>query len=169
MIIAADLDSIIDASGAIGEAISSATPEAGRAFSSICFRHDDYIWETEVAGENSDSLDRRGAAGFSVYMQCDVNEEDEADKLVREVFGPVYDRYVSDGALASWNWLRHNVGGEWRRSLVMSGDDHKSLARARAAIIEELAGRKTARALEAMNDICYTHQDYMWDILIQSR
>jgi hypothetical protein len=168
VIIASDMDSIIDASGAIGEAVSDTTPEAGRAFSVICSSHEDYIWETEGRVGSGAATDRRGEAGFSVYMQCDLSKEERADQLVREVFGPIYERHVGEGELTSWNWLRRNVGGKWRRLLTMSAEDHISLTRARAAIAGEFDARKVERAAEEMNKICHTHQDYMWDILLQS-
>ena len=168
VIIAKDMDSIIDASGALGEAISDTTPEAGRAFSAICSSHEDYIWETLDGVGSGAATDRRGNVGFSMYMQCDLSKEDEVDELVREVFGPIYDRHVGEGELVSWNWLRHNVGGQWRRILTMGAEDHKTLMRVRAAIIEEFEDRKVERALNQVNEICHTHQDYMWDILVQT-
>ncbi len=168
VIIAADMDALLDASGALGEIISDKTPEAGRAFSGICSSHEDYIWQT-VDGVGSGAVtDTRGDAGFSVYMQCDMSKEERADELVRDVFGPIYDRHVGEGELTTWNWLQHNVGGKWRRILVMGATDHKTLMRTRAAIIGEFDDRKVERAAEEMNKICHTHQDYMWDILLQT-
>ncbi len=70
---------------------------------------------------------QRGSAGFSVYLKCDINGEDRADELVKKVLAPVYDRHVGEGQLTSWNWLKHNVGGEYRRLLIMSAADHKTL------------------------------------------
>jgi len=89
VIIAADMDSIIDASGALGEAISESTPEAGRAFSGICASHEDYVWEMDVAVGSAAAVDDRGEAGFSVYMQCDLSREDRADELMGDVIGPI--------------------------------------------------------------------------------
>ncbi len=168
VIIASDLDSLPDASGALGEIISDKTPEASRAFSGICSSHEDYIWQT-VDGVGSGAVtDPRGEAGFSVYMECDLSKEERADELVREVFGPIYDRHLGVGGLTSWNWLQHNVGGKWRRILTMGAAHHKILMKARAAIIDEFDDRKVARAAEEINKICHTHQDYMWDILVQT-
>lgn len=168
VIIAADMDSLLDASGALGEIISDKTPEAGRAFSGICSSHEDYIWETMDGVGSGGVTDARGEAGFSVYMQCDMSREERADVLVRDVFGPIYDRHVGEGQLTTWNWLQHNVGGRWRRILTMGAADHKTLMRARAAILEEFEGRKVERAADEINKICHTHQDYMWDILVQT-
>ena len=97
-----------------------------------------------------------------------MNEEDRADELVRDVFGPVYDRYVREGGLSTWNWLAHNVGGEYRRILTMTSSDHKTMMKTRAAILSEFDDRRLERAANEFNEICDEHQDYMWDILIQS-
>lgn len=168
VIIAPNIDSLLDASGALGEIISDKTPEAGRAFSAICFSHDDYIWETTPELGQAAITEERGAAGFSVYMRCDMNEEERADELVGKVFAPIYNKHVGEGELTSWNWLKHYVGGEWRRLLIMGAADHKTLMRARDAILAEFDDRKLERAAKELNEICDSHQDYMWDVLVQS-
>lgn len=169
VIVAKDINSLLDASGALGEIIGEKTPEAGRAFSAICSSHDDYIWKTVPEVGTAGISARRGAAGFSVYMRCDLNGEERADELVRTVFAPIYDKHVGEGALTSWNWLQHHVGGEWRRVLLMGAADHKALMKARDAIVADYQERKVKRAAEEMNKICDTHQDYMWDILEQAQ
>lgn len=168
VIITEDIDSMLDASGALGEIISDQTPEAGRAFSGICSSHEDYIWQTVDGVGNASVTANRGAAGFSVYMKCDINREERADQLVAKVFAPIYNRHVSDDELTTWNWLQHHVGGEWRRILTMGAADHKTLMRAREAILAEFDDRKVKRAAEEFNEICPSHQDYLWDILVQT-
>ena len=44
----------------------------------------------------------------ATYFECDMTREARADTLVMEVFGPVYDRYLSEGKLISWGWLAHD-------------------------------------------------------------
>lgn len=168
VLIADDLNSLLDASGALGEIISANTPEAGRAFSSICSSHEDYIWNAVDDTGGVAITERRGEAGFSVYMQCDMAKEERADEIVREVFAPIYTRHLGEDALTSWNWLSHNVGGKWRRVLILGAADHKTLMKERAAILAEMGDRKVERSLREFNTICGTHQDYMWDILIQT-
>ena len=168
VLLANDIDSLLDASGALGEIIADNTPEAGRAFSAICSSHDDYIWQTVEGVGGVDVTERRGDAGFSAYMICDMAKEERADELVREVFGPIYDSHVGEDGLTSWNWLSHNVGGKFRRALIMGAPDHKTLMRERAEIIEELGERRRERSLREFNEICGSHDDYMWDILIQT-
>ena len=170
VIAATNMDDLMDASGALGEIIEETTPEAGRTFTEVCSRHVDYIWET-VPGVGSGSGivgGRRGQAGFSMYFGCELAREDRADELVAEVFAPIYNRQVESGGLVSWAWLKHNVGGTWRRLLTMTGVDHKTVARARAAVLTEMAGRRTERAFREFNTICGTHEDYLWDIKFET-
>jgi hypothetical protein len=168
LIVAADTDSIIDASGALGEIISDQTPEAGRAFSAICSSHEDYIWESVPGASSGGAVADRGVAAFTAYMNCDMRHEERADELVRETLGAVYDAHVKDGELTSWGWLKHNLGGEYRRILALGAEDHKAMMRARAAIVDAFANRRVERAVNEMNEICYAHEDYMWDILVQT-
>lgn len=168
VVTANNMDSLLDASGALGEIIEDQTPEAGRAFSGICSSHEDYIWQSVPGVSTGVTAGGRGEVGFTVYMECDMNREERADELVRDVFGPIYDRHVGEGKLMTWNWLAHNVGGDYRRILTMTSSDHKTLMRTRAAILDDFDDRRTERAREEFNDICFKHSDYMWDILAQS-
>lgn len=168
VILAADMNMLLDASGALGEIIQDTTPEAGRAFSAICSSHEDYIWQANADFGGTAVTEQRGAAGFSLYLQCDMAKEERADELVKEVFAPIYNRHLSKDGLTSWNWLTHDVGGKWRRLLIMGAANHKTLMKERAAIIAELGERKSERAMREFNTICHTHQDYMWDILVQT-
>ena len=168
VIVTSDIDSMLDASGALGEIISDQTPEAGRAFSGICSSHEDYIWQTvDGVGTASVAADR-GAAGLTVYLRCDINREERADEIVGKVFAPIYNKHIGENGLTAWNWLQHYLGGEWRRILTMGAADHKMLMRARTAILAEFDDRKVKRAAEEFNDICPSHQDYLWDILVQT-
>ncbi len=168
VVITADMESLLESAGALGEIISERTPEAGRAFSEICSQHVDYIWETMDGVGSGQATDARGDVGLTVYMQCDLNREDEADTLMRSTIGPVFNKHTGEGKLTSWNWLKQNLGGHYRRILTMGAADHKTLMATRAAIHADLdSDRKVSRAVEEMNEICHTHQDYIWDILIQ--
>jgi len=169
VIVANDINSLLDASGALGEIISDKTPEAGRAFSAICASHDDYIWQTTPGVGTEVATEERGAVGFSVYMECAMDGEERADELVSKVFAPIYDKHVGEGELTSWSWLKHHVGGELRRALILGAADHKTLMGARDAIIAEFEDRRAKRAAEEFNGICGKHHDYMWDILVQTQ
>ena len=163
-----NMDDLLDASGALGEIIEESTPEAGRAFTEVCPDHEDYIWQT-VPGVSANSIgSERGQAGFSTYFKCDSSREDRADEIVRETLGPIYDRHVGSDGLASWVWLRHLVGGDYRRLLSVTAADHKVMMRTRAAIIEEMMSGRSERAFRQFSEICNAHHDYMWDVQIET-
>ena len=122
-----NMDDLLDASGALGEILEDATPEAGRVFTEVCDVHEDYIWSS-VDGVGSATLgSERGAAGFSMYFECDPAREEQADELVQEFFAPIYDQQMESGRIVSWAWLQHNVGGDWRRLLTTTASDHKTM------------------------------------------
>ena len=168
VITANNMESILDSSGAIGEIIEAQTPEAGRAFSAICSSHEDYIWQAVEGVSTGATAGNRGNAGFTVYFECNLNEEKRADELVGSTFAPIYNQHLTDGGLRSWNWLAQHVGGVYRRILTMTANDHKTLMNTRAAILDAMDDRRTTKALEEFQDICFRHNDYMWDILVQS-
>jgi hypothetical protein len=159
------VEALLAAQEAIDAATGQANPDADREFGSICGAHEDYIWQvgTSSRGMGLIPVDR-GEVGFSVYLECEMGEEERADEIVATVFAPIYNRHVADGTLASWGWLKHHVGGEWRRLLTMTGTDHASLLAARDAIIDEMVGKHEAVTKE-YDDICDSHQDYMWNIV----
>jgi len=168
VVITTDIDAALETSGALGEIISDETPEAGRAFSQICSSHDDYVWESVPGIGGGPVAANRGGATFSTYLQCDLALEDRADELIGELFSEIYDAHVADDRLTSWNWLKQSVGGNWRRLLTMGAADHNALLQARAAIQEDLKGRKFSRALREYREICHTRNDYMWDVLLET-
>jgi len=163
-----ELEAALETSGALGEIISDTSPAAGRAFSEICDSHEDYLWEAVPGIGGGPAAAQRGVATFSTYIQCDLAREERADELFRDEFQAVYDKYVGDGQLASWNWFRQTVGGSHRRLLNMGADDHNTLLTARAAILQELEGRKYQRALREFREICHTTTDYMWDTAMET-
>ena len=165
---ATNLDDLLDSAGALGEIIAEATPEAGRAFSEACPKHEDYIWETAPGIGGGAVGQERAEAGFSVYFDCDSSREERADEIMRESLGPIYDQKVADGELSTWIWLKHNVGGEYRRLLSSTGSDHKSIMQTRMDIVAAFNEGRTKRAFTQFNEICPRHQDYMWDIQIEN-
>ncbi|MGB5257521.1 MAG: hypothetical protein WBN44_09740 [Woeseiaceae bacterium] len=56
--------------------------------------------------------------------------------------------------------MKHNVGGEYRRLLIMSAADHKTVMKTRTAILADLQDRKVERAVTELNKICGSHEDY---------
>ncbi len=161
---APDLTTLMAALEKVIGPVGEKHPELSRAFAEVCGTHDDYVWQLETGSRGGDITAERGEAGFSVYMECEMDEEDRADELVAEVFAPIYDRQVTAGALKSWGWMSHVVGGEWRRLLTMTAADHTGLLATRAKIIAEIM-EKHEQAGTEFDGICDSHQDYMWNIV----
>jgi hypothetical protein len=164
-----NMDDLLAAAGALGEAIAELTPEAGRVFTEICPIHEDYIWQTVADIGETAATEQRGAVGFSTYMDCDINRQERADEIMRETIGAIYDARVANGDLTSWTWLTHIVGGQWRRLLSLTATDHNSMMRVRSEIVGELRTGRVQRAFNQLNEICTDHHDYLWDIQHETR
>ena len=106
--------------------------------------------------------------GLARYLECDITREARADTLVMEVFGPVYDRYLSDGKLISWGWLAHDYGGKWRRLTTLYATDRGDLLDTDDEIIAELR-QEHPEAIQEFLLICPVHEDYIWNLLISRR
>ena len=101
----------------------------------------------------------------ATYFECDMTREARADTLVMDVFGPVYDRYLSEGKLISWGWLAHDWGGKWRRLFVASAADRGDLLDTNDEIIAELVQEHPEANREFLL-ICPVHEDYIWNTRI---
>lgn len=157
------LNDLIDAGDAMQGEPDANTEKMVEEFGSICSSHQDYIWERTAGGGGDD----RGEAVFSVYYVCDESREERADELFKKEFAPIFDKFVADGKIANWGWLSHWVGGKYRRLQTVSGSDHKSVLAARGEIIEAMYGDGNAAGAE-FNSICGSHEDYMWDIQMET-
>lgn len=156
------LDDLLDAQAAMDEARDDNAEKLGKEFGSICHAHQDYIWERLVGGG-----DDRGAAAFSVYYVCDESREERADEIFENDFAPIFNKFVADGKFANWGWNSHWVGGKYRRLQTISGTDHKTLLAARGELIEAMYGDDNEAGAE-FSSICGSHEDYMWDIELES-
>jgi hypothetical protein len=162
---APSIDVLLDAPGATYPKIGEANPNAVRELEKICGSHDDYIWQMGTSSRGAGAVPQeRGKVGFSVYFYCDMSKEERADEIVEEVFAPIYNRHVAEGNLTSWGWLKHDVGGRWRRLGTMTATDAKALMAARGSILGEI-GDKHEAASNEFSEICGSHQDYIWNLL----
>lgn len=153
---APSIDALLAAQKKIGDQIDARNKALSTEAGKICNSHDDYIWR-RVAG----NAGPRGKASFSVYYVCDSGREDQADALVKRVFAPMYDKLVADGKLMTWGWMEHIVGGEYRRLSTITAADVNSLVAARTSIVTAMQDDPLAAALD---DICGSHADYIWEI-----
>ena len=158
---ATSIQGLFDGQVAIGEALTAANGEDDEGDGGACPRHDDYIWQAENGGGGDDG---RGEAGFSVYYTCDIVREGRADEIVDEYVAPIMNKLVEDGALSSWGWSSHVIGGKYRRLQTMTAPDHKTLLAGRAAALDEVYAENSALGGE-FAEICGPHTDYMWNII----
>ncbi|HSD75485.1 MAG TPA: hypothetical protein VLB75_12010 [Steroidobacteraceae bacterium] len=152
------IEALLAAQDKIGDAIDAKNKKLSTEFGQICNSHDDYIWQA-VTGKNSEKP--RGKAAFSVYYECEINHEEEADALVNVVLAPVLDKLVTDGKLISWAWNEHIVGAQYRRLATMTASDVNALLQARGAVVEAIDKNPLSRTLDG---ICTSHADYIWEI-----
>lgn len=155
---AASIEALLAAQKKLGDQADAKDKKLGTEFGKICNSHDDYIWRG-VAGAGNQGA--RGGASFSVYYVCDQTREDEADALVKQVFAPVYDKLIASGALKSWGWNEHIVGGQYRRLATLTATDVPALVKARTAVVEAMVKNPLSRTFD---DICGSHSDYIWEI-----
>lgn len=137
--------------------------DAGPAFQEICSDHEDYIWAVQAGTVGVE----RGAAGFSVYHDCDITREERAGEIVEEHFAPILDGFVENGKLTSWGWSTHVVGGKYRALQTMTAADQKSLLAARNDAITAIYDEDSEAGTE-FSEICGPHVDYMWNIQLES-
>jgi hypothetical protein len=152
------IEALFAAQDKVGDAIDAKNKKLSTEFSAICSSHDDYIWRA-VAGKNSEQP--RGKFAFSVYYECDVTREDEADALMKVVYAPVLDKLVADGKIISWALNEHIVGAQYRRLATMTAADVNALIAARSAAVEAIQDNPLGRTLDG---ICTSHSDYIWEI-----
>jgi len=158
-----DMNVMVEARDAYIDELIKQNAAAAEEFSAICPSHDDYVWTPGASSQAPEAVGRnRPAVGATTYFQCD-SREDEADAIVKTAFAPVMNQQVKDGKIGSWVWLRHLLGGKYRRALVVDGASH-------AAMLSFWSG--LAPALDAaqpqlsrrFTEICSSHSDYIWDL-----
>jgi hypothetical protein len=103
--------------------------------------------------------------GLATYYECEIAEEARADTLVTEVMAPVFDRFLSEGKILSWGWNAHVLGGSWRRLFYIYATNMNTLISARSEILGELSEQDAASIAE-FNEICDSHDDYVWRTLV---
>ena len=164
--IGTDRDVMFDVRVQINEELVNDHASAWRELNSICPSHDDYIWNTVATSQEPANLfQERPDAGLSVYFVCNMAREQRADEIFTEVIAPVIDKHVALGHLNSWSWLEHDLGGRFRRAVVIDGADHKTNLNMWDAIIGELRSQHSDAFTEFLG-ICDEHTDYLWAILI---
>ncbi|MDX1660742.1 MAG: hypothetical protein R3326_03035 [Gemmatimonadota bacterium] len=142
-------------------------PDESAALNEACPNHEDYIWTSELSsGPEAGAGQQSPTAAMSVYWVCEMNREAVADMIVEHVWAPYLDQQVADGKLTGWTWNEHYIGGEIRRLLNRTAANHEALMTARDEMIE--ADLAPAAIGAEFSDICYSHQDNLYDIVTTS-
>jgi len=163
-LVAPSRDALLDAQSGIAAEMRARRAPAWTEFNSICSTHDDYIWRGVASSQRGGEMGQaRPAAAYSIYYECAMARQSHADTLVMQVFAPIYTRYVKGGGLTSWAWYEHSTGGKYRRLLLFDGASHKAILASADSIIADIAKGRSAEGRE-FNEICPSHQDYLWDI-----
>jgi hypothetical protein len=164
IMIGTDLNAMVAARDAYVGELTKEHAAAAEEMSSICPSHDDYVWAVVASSRPPDSVGtNRPAVGSTTYFQCDASKEDEADAIVKTAFAPVFDQQVKDGKIVSWTWIRHVMGGKYRRALVLDGNTHAGMLTFWNGVSPALD--KAAPELgRRFNQICSSHSDYIWDL-----
>lgn len=98
---------------------------------------------------------------YATYYACDLNRQEEADRIIEQDIAPIYDEAVDSGAITGWGWLSHHTGGPWRRLFYMTANSVGALLTAQASLAEQ----EDPRANERFDAACGTHDDYIWQSL----
>ena len=99
---------------------------------------------------------------YATYFICTPDRESRADEIIESSYKPHYDQAVEQGQIASWTWMQHYIGGQWRRVLVVVTNDMESALETSGAL-GEIISDQTPEAGRAFSEICNTHDDYMWE------
>jgi hypothetical protein len=160
---ATSLSALVEARQAIIGEMTEAQKKASEEFNSICPSHDDYIWTSVASSQAPQEVAReRAKVAMSTYFVCDSREQ-EADAIIKSAFAPVLTADVKAGKIASWNWLEHVAGGEYRRILVVDAVDHASVLEYWNTLDQALADAQPELS-QRFTEICPSHTDYIWDM-----
>lgn len=100
---------------------------------------------------------------IATYYGCQTAYEDEADFIVNTVFAPVLDRHADAGGLSGWGWVEHAAGGSWRRIMTLTAPERTTAVNAWSQINQELEDEHPG-ATHRFNEICGSHDDYIWSL-----
>lgn len=104
---------------------------------------------------------------IATYYRCSTADEGEADFIMNTVLGEVYQRHVDAGDIVGWGWIEHQAGGAWRRISTITGADRTAAMTAWGEIVDEMEDEHP-NALHRFEEICDSHDDYVWNLVSSS-
>jgi hypothetical protein len=158
-----DMNTMVETRDAYIDELMKQHAAAAEEFSTICPSHDDYVWTTGATSQTPETAGRtRPPVSTTTYFQCD-SREDEADAIVKAAFAPVLNQQVKDGRITTWTWLKHVLGGKYRRLLVVDGASHQAMLSFWSGLSPALDAAQPQMS-RRFTEICSSHTDYIWDV-----
>lgn len=160
-----DLDTLLQTRDKMIEELQSELADTEREFTSICPEHDDLIWQAVAGTPIDQQLADTAAESYSTYYVCDVSKQERADEIVKQLIAPEIDKLVKSGEIKSWGWYEHVIGGRYRRLMTHRGATQAGLL---AAVVKynDAATAADAALAEEFSQICNSHADYLWDVVL---
>lgn len=98
---------------------------------------------------------------YGTYMYCDASMEDAADATFEKYYRPILEDSLRAGEITGWGYLKHMVGGKWRRLVYRIGpgavDVINAVGKHGEAIDKKLRSRD-----DNLLKACKAHDDYIW-------
>ena len=98
------------------------------------------------------------------YFRCSTADEGEADFIMNEVLGDIYESHAEAGDIIGWGWIEHLTGGPWRRIATFTASDLTSAWDQWGSIVEAIL-EEHPNAWHRFNEICPSHDDYIWNMI----
>ncbi|HEY7482311.1 MAG TPA: hypothetical protein VH680_17485 [Gemmatimonadales bacterium] len=105
---------------------------------------------------------------YATYFECDPARESRVDALTRDAFAPLFDQRLAAKQIMAWGWLAHNLGGNWRRVSYVVAPSRTAVLEAQSGLAKDFRARQS-KALTEFNQICPTHDDYLWQAVATSQ
>jgi hypothetical protein len=102
------------------------------------------------------------AISMAFYYRCVQGDVGRADAIYKEHLAPLLKAEQAAGRITAYGWAKHWSGGDWRRLSYVVGTDMDKMLDSRAAIIKMTESPEHAKAIEELERICSSHDDYVW-------
>jgi hypothetical protein len=102
-----------------------------------------------------------------MYYQCSTADEGEADFIMNQVLADHYQEQLDAGNILGWGWVEHQAGGPWRRIATITAETRAAVMTAWGNIMDSIR-EEDPNPWHRFNEICDTHDDYVWSLVASS-
>ena len=99
---------------------------------------------------------------YASYFSCPGGKLSDADKIMKNEYGPVYDQAVKDGAIKGWGYAKHHTGGRWQRIFSHTNDSVDGLLKSVNTMNDMLKSANVDPDFKFFKT-CNAHDDYIWE------